>query len=98
MSLLEKINENMKSAMKAKDKFRTGVLRMLLSEFKYAMTAEQRMTTLDDEQALKVLKAYRKRLKKSLDAYPEGEKRQEITQEIAIVDEYLPVEEGARAP
>ncbi len=94
MSLSEKINENMKSAMQAKDKFRTGVLRMLLSEFKYAMTAEQRVTSLDDEQALKVLKAYRKRLEKSLEAYPEGERRQEITQEIAIVDEYLPAEEA----
>lgn len=96
MSLFDQISEDMKTAMKARDKFKTGVLRMLLSEFKYAMTAEQRATTLEDEQALRVLKAYRKRLKKSLEAYPEGEKRIEIAQEIAVVDAYLPAEEAPR--
>ena len=36
MSLKERINEDLKTAMKAKDKERTSVLRMLLSEVKYA--------------------------------------------------------------
>lgn len=89
LSLMERISEDMKNAMRAKDKFKTGVLRMLLSEFKYAMTSDQRSTTLEDEQALKVITAYRKKLKKSLDAYPEGEKRTEIAEEISIVESYM---------
>jgi len=99
LSLTERINEDMKTAMKAKDKLRTGVLRMLLSEFKYAMTTDQKATTLDDEQAAKVLKAYSKQLKKSLDAYPESEKekRQTISQELEIVDSYLSKETAPTA-
>lgn len=93
MALLDRINDDMKTAMKARDKFTTGVLRMLLSEFKYAMTSEQRTTTLDDEQALRVLNAYKKRLKKSIEAYPDGDKRTEIAKEIDVVDAYLPAEE-----
>lgn len=89
LTLTERISEDMKNAMKAKDKFRTGVLRMLLSEFKYAMTSDQRSTSLDDDHALKVISAYRKKLKKSLDAYPEGDKRSEIAQEIDIVESYM---------
>lgn len=89
MSLQEQISEDMKNAMKAKDKVRTGVLRMLLSEFKYAMTASERSSTLEDELALKVITAYSKKLKKSLDAYPEGHKRTEIAQEIGIVESYM---------
>jgi uncharacterized protein YqeY len=89
LSLMERISEDMKNAMRAKDKFKTGVLRMLLSEFKYAMTSDQRSTRLEDEQALKVISAYQKKLKKSLDAYPEGEKRTEIAQEIDIVESYI---------
>jgi uncharacterized protein len=86
---MERISEDMKNAMRAKDKFKTGVLRMLLSEFKYAMTSDQRSTTLEDDQALKVITAYRKKLKKSLDAYPEGDKRAEIAEEIGIVESYM---------
>lgn len=75
--------------MKAQDKFKTGVLRMLLSEFKYAMTTDQRSASLEDELASRVLAAYRLKLQKSLDAYPEGDKRSEIAAEIALVDLYL---------
>lgn len=89
LSLMERISEDMKEAMRAKDKFRTGVLRMLLSEFKYAMTSDQRSTTLEDEHALKVISAYCNKLTKSLDAYPEGDKRTEIVQEIDIVERYM---------
>lgn len=89
LTLMERIAEDMKNAMKAKDKFRTGVLRMLLSEFKYAMTSDQRSSSLEDDHALKVISAYQKKLKKSLDAYPEGEKRTEIAQEIDIVESYM---------
>ena len=38
---------------------------------------------------------YQKRLTKSLDDYPEGEKRAQINAEIAIVDDYLPKKVGA---
>ena len=94
MTLMERISDDMKTAMKAKDKFKTTVLRMILSDFKYAMTANERSTSLDDESALKVIKSYRKKLKKSIDAFPESEveRRAEIAREIEVVDVYLPQE------
>jgi uncharacterized protein YqeY len=90
MALMEQISEEVKTAMKAKDKFKLSVLRMLLAEFKLAMTSDQRTTTIDDETALKLIQKYKKKLMKSIDAYPEGEKREQIAKEIELVDSYIP--------
>jgi hypothetical protein len=91
---METITQDLKEAMKAKDKLRTSVLRMVLSEFKYAMTSEEREATLNDEAATKVLQTYHKRLGKSLADYPEGEKKDQIRKEIAIIEHYLPQKAG----
>ncbi len=90
MSLMQTITDDLKSAMKAKEKEKTAVLRMVLSEFKYAMTSSDRDGTLDDASALKVLNTYHKRLEKSLADYPDGEMKDKIRSEIAIVEAYLP--------
>lgn len=94
LSLKERINEDLKTAMKAKDKNRTSVLRMLLSELKYAAAAVNVHADQSEEEVLKVVSAYHKRLTKSLDDYPEGEKRDDIRKEIATVEEYLPRKAG----
>lgn len=95
MSLKDRINEDLKTAMKAKDKDRTSVLRMLLSEVKYAQAAVNVHQDLPDDEVLKVVSSYHKRLTKSLDDYPEGERRDAIRGEIKIVDDYLPKKAGA---
>jgi uncharacterized protein YqeY len=41
-----------------------------------------------------VVATYHKRLVKSLDDYPEGERRTQIQSEIVIVDHYLPKKAG----
>ena len=87
---MQTITDDLKSAMKAKEKEKTAVLRMVLSEFKYAMTSSDRDGTLDDASALKVLNTYHKRLEKSLADYPDGEMKDKIRSEIAIVEAYLP--------
>lgn len=87
---MQTISNDLKAAMKAKDKETTNVLRMILSELKYAMTDGNREESLDDDTALKVLLTYHKRLDKSLADYPEGEQRQQIKSEMAIVERYLP--------
>ena len=76
--------------MKAKDKLRTSVLRMLLSEMKYAAAASDASAELPEEDAIAVVKRYHKRLTKSLDDFPEGEKRDEVRAELKIVSDYLP--------
>lgn len=95
MSLKDRINEDLKTAMKARDKDRTSVLRMLLSELKYAQAAVNVHQDLPDDEVLRVVTTYHKRLVKSLDDYPEGDRRVAIQGEIKIVDEYLPKKAGA---
>lgn len=88
--LKDRISRELKVAMKAQDKKRVSVLRMLLSEIKYAQTALQSDQDLSDQDVLRVIQSYHKRLTKSLSDFPEGEKYREITVEISIIEEYLP--------
>lgn len=91
MSVKAKISDDMKTAMRAKDKQTTSVLRMILSEMQYAKTASGADgKELDDQGAIKVVAAYHKRLKKSLNDYPDGEKKDAIMFEMGIAERYLP--------
>lgn len=95
MSLKTRLNEDIKTAMKSKDKDRLSVLRMLLSELKYAAAAVNVHQELPESEELKVIGAYHKRLTKSLDDFPEGERREQIRTEIKVVEDYLPQKAGA---
>jgi uncharacterized protein len=90
LSLKAKINEDLKNAMKAKDKERTGVLRMLLSEIKYTQAAVNIHQELPEDEVVKVVSIYHKRLTKAMDDYPEGDRRAAIRSELVIVEDYLP--------
>lgn len=90
MGLKEQLSSDMKAAMKAKDRQKTSVLRMLLSEVKYAQAAQKAGVELADQDVLKVISSYHKRLVKSLEDYPHGEQRDEIKLEAELVAQYLP--------
>ena len=90
MSLLDQLSDHLKSSMKAGDKVRTGVLRMVLSDVKYAKAAVGVGKDLSDDDVVKVISSYHKKLAKSLDDYPEGEAKQAIKNEMAIVEGFLP--------
>ena len=90
MSLKAKISDDLKNAIKARDKERTSVLRMLLSEIKYAQAAVNIHQELPEDEVVKVVSIYHKRLTKAMDDYPLGERRDAIVGELIIVDEYLP--------
>lgn len=90
MSLKNRLNEELKNAMKAKDKDRVSVLRMLISEMKYAAAQVNVHQELADEEVAKVISTYHKRLGKSLEDYPEGDQRAQIKLEMSIVEEFLP--------
>lgn len=94
MSLKETLNSALKDAMKAKDQTRTSVIRMVLSEVKYAQAAVNIHQELSDGDVLRIVSSYHKRLVKSLEDYPEGDRREAIRKEIAIVEEYLPKKAG----
>ena len=90
MGLKEQVQADIKDCIKSGNKPKLNVLRMLLSELQYAQTAGDAGVKLEDAQALKVAGAYQKRLQKSLADFPDGEKKDQILSEIAIIDSYLP--------
>jgi len=85
MDLISRLTEDMKAAMKAGQKDRLGVIRMVLSDAKVAdlkkMTPEQ------------AVEGYAKKLAKSMEEYQKYGRTAEVEQlktELAIVQEYLP--------
>ena len=90
MSLKTRISDDIKTAMKSKDVKRLSVLRMILSDLKYAQAQVNLQTELPEEEVVKVVSGYQKKLEKSVNDYPDGENRNGILEEIKIVAEYLP--------
>lgn len=90
MNLKERVAEDLKSAMKAQDKLRTSVLRMILADIKIADTSGKPRDQID---YVEVVRGYHKKLKKSREEYERlhlPEKVKDLDGEIAIVEEYLP--------
>jgi uncharacterized protein YqeY len=87
MDLLSRLQEDMKAAMKAGQKDRLGVIRMLISDVKNIDLAPKPTT------AEEAVAAYAKKLKKGVEEYEKLGKADEVAKlksEIAIVEEYLP--------
>lgn len=87
----EKLNEDMKVALKSGDKLKLSVVRMLLSELKNERIAQGK--ELDEPAERKVLASYAKKRKEAMDAARAGG-REEIAgreqQELDITMSYLP--------
>ena len=92
--MLERIDLDLKNALKSGDKFTLSVLRMLKSEF----IVESRKGTLHeltDEEVLKVIKKQVKTRKDSIEEYKKYNKLEtvkELEHEIEILNKYLPQE------
>jgi len=87
MELLNRLTEDMKTAMKSGQKDRLGVIRMLLSDVKNIDLMPNKPT------AEQVVDAYGKKLRKSMDEYEKIGKPDEVAKlktELAVVEEYLP--------
>ncbi len=82
---MERLNQDIKEAMKAKDKPRLNALRYLKSVFMENKTSKK------PEQDLDVLSRHVKKLKDSLEAYPQdSDMHSKISTELNVVSEYLP--------
>lgn len=91
--MYEKINEDLKNAMKEKDTFKLSVLRMLKSALQLEQIAKKH--ELDDNEVAAVLKKQVKVRKDSLEEYKKYDKAElveSLEKEIAILDVYLPEE------
>ncbi len=92
MELLERLQNDMKTALKAGQKDRLSVIRMLLSDVKNIDIMPNKPT------AEQVVEAYAKKLRKSVEEYQKINKPDEVIKlqsEIAVVEEYLPKKASA---
>lgn len=93
MSLKDKITEDMKTAMRAKDKERLSTLRMVKSEIMKREKDQEKGTELTDEEVIKTLNTLVKQRRDSAEQYEKGgraELAEKENAEIAVLEEYLP--------
>jgi uncharacterized protein YqeY len=90
-SLKQKIQEDMKSAMRAKEKQRLGVIRLITAAIKQREVDER--ISLDDTQVIAVLDKMLKQRRDSLAQYEQANREDLAEQErfeIKLIQEYLP--------
>lgn len=91
--MINKINEDLKNAMKDADKFKLSVLRMLKSALQ--LEGINKKHDLTDDEILSVIKKQVKQRNDSISEfkkYDKLDKVEDLEKEIAILDEYLPEE------
>ena len=93
MDLFDKISEDIKKAMLAKDRVRLEALRGIKKEFLEAKTAKGGDGTLPDDAATKILVKMAKQRRESAAIYSE-QNRPELAEnelaEMAVIEEYVP--------
>jgi uncharacterized protein YqeY len=93
MSLKDKITEDMKNAMRAKDSERLGVIRMITAAIKQIEVDER--IALDDARTLSVVEKMIKTRKESIALYQTGNRPDLVekeNKEIGVLQEYLPAQ------
>ena len=93
MALFDQISEDIKSAMKARDKVRLETLRNIKKVFLEAKTAPGANDTLDDADALKIIQKLAKLGRESAATFAQ-QNRQDLADaemaQVAVIEEYLP--------
>jgi uncharacterized protein YqeY len=91
MSLIDKLQEDMKLALKSKDELRLSTIRLLRSSVSYARI--DKGDELTDDEVLEVLAKAAKMRRESIEAAERGG-REDVAQreraELSVINEYLP--------
>ena len=93
MNLFDKISEDIKKAMLAREKVRLEALRGVKKEFLEAKTAKGANGELSDETATKIMVKMVKQRKESAKIYEENNRPELAANELAeaaVIEEYLP--------
>ena len=91
--LEDRLNEDMKSALKAGDRARLSTLRMLRSQVLLEKKKDVSITVLPDPDAVRAFQSYAKKLKDSIAEYEKlgrSEDALRIQGELKVVEEYIP--------
>lgn len=89
--LKEKLMDDRKQALKARDKVRTSVIRLVLAAVKNAEIARQ--AALEDTDILGIIAKEVRQRHESIEAFKQGDRQDLVAQEeaeLAILNEYLP--------
>lgn len=96
MSLAEKIQSDIVTAMKARDDFRLSVLRMVKAAIQ--LKEVEKIRKLDDNESIQLLQTILKQRRESVEQFTKGgrpELAEKESKEAAIIEQYLPA--GASA-
>ena len=91
MTFIERINEDLKNAMKSKDADRLSTLRMVKTALKNREI--EKMAPLEEAEAVKVLQTLVKQRRDSAEQYQQGGRTELAARELAesaAIEEYLP--------
>ncbi len=91
MLIKSQVTESMKDAMRAKDKERLGVIRLILSDFKQEEVDTR--IELTDQRCLEIMDGMLKRRRESIRLYSDA-KREDLAQkeqfEIEVIQDFMP--------
>jgi len=94
MTVIERVDSDLKEAMRAKDTTKLGVLRMLKSALKYAAIAKSGAETeLSDADAAQVIRKQAKQRQDSIESFEKGGRADladKEKEELSILNGYLP--------
>ena len=94
MALTERVDTDLKDAMRAKNASKVGVLRMLKSALKYAAIEKSRAEgELTDAEAVQVIRKQAKQRQDSIDSFEKGGRAELVAkekEELSILQAYLP--------
>ncbi|MFV0539548.1 MAG: GatB/YqeY domain-containing protein [Dysgonomonas sp.] len=93
MNLFDQVSEDIKDAMRAKDKIKLEALRGMKKEFLEAKTAKGAADELSDETAIQILQKMAKQRRDSAEIYT-GQNRADLAEkelaELSVIEAYLP--------
>jgi uncharacterized protein YqeY len=95
MGLKDRLNEDLKAAMKAGDKERVLVIRTLLSDVKNEGIRQQKRDEMSDDGVVQVLMKAVKTRRDSIEQFEKGNRPDLVAREraqIAIIEQYLPAQ------
>jgi len=95
MSLIEKINQDITTAMKAREEARLSALRMVKSALK--LREVDKMAPLDDKESQQVLQTLIKQRKEAIEGFLKGGRKEMADKEaaeITLIEAYLPKAAG----
>jgi len=94
MTIIERVDSELKEAMRAKETTKLGVLRMLKSALKYAVIAKSGAEgRLNDAEAAQVIRKQVKQRQDSIESFEKGGRAELVEKEkkeLSILNAYLP--------